>query len=265
MRRYLHRLATVLGSLLIICGALVTGLTPTLAAPRATDSLVVIAQDITSLAHCITGLSTTAGTVISPASPCPAGTVISTKQVPLSQALAEHEAYVLLPSSKPTSSTEIAKISQQVDDMVSAKVRQIRQQAAATFSPQVNLTPATCGASGLFRWADWSPDFDSNSSFYVSITWNVNGNCTITWVTSYMDLLSVGGPTYWNDDQYAGSSADYGCASLNSGANSRSPISWGLLNQAPAGYDYLQEVYNGSNCFPWDSSDHTVLGPITTS
>lgn len=265
MRRYFHWSVTLFGSLLIVFGALMTSLTPTFAAPRAADSLVVIAQDTTSLVHCITGVSTTAGTVISPASPCPAGTVISTKQVPLSQALAEHEVYVLLPSSKSISSTEIAKISQQVDDMVSAKIRQLRQQAAATFSAQVKLTPATCGASGLYKWADWSPDFDPNTSFYAEILYDVNVNCSITWNTSYLNLLAIGGPTYWNDDKYDGVEADYGCASLNYGTNSRSPISWGMLNQAPAGYDYLQEVYNGSNCFPWDSSDHTVLGPITTS
>lgn len=65
----------------------------------AAEPMVVVVRDVTPLG-CTLRYSTLVGTVFVPSRsmPCPAGTVMSTVHVPLSEAIARHEAYVKLPS-----------------------------------------------------------------------------------------------------------------------------------------------------------------------
>ncbi len=96
--------------LVSILGALLLGILrvsmPAYDATPSVDTQVVIAVDVTDqscfkkTARTLNGLHTSAPTPI----PCPAGTVIQSVIVPLSEAKADHEAYVTLPSGKASQS-----------------------------------------------------------------------------------------------------------------------------------------------------------------
>jgi hypothetical protein len=255
MRRHLKRSIAVLGSLLIALGALAISFTPALASPRTTDPMVVIAQDTTTLSSCTMITATSNGT---DSSPCPAGSVITTAHVLLSQALAANEAYVLLPP-KSISSAEAAKVTQQIQDLMRAKADHIHQHTGA-IKPFIAGLPNTCRIwSELSKSASWHPGFDLNTTFLSIVDYQVNGLCSLNMEYSEIDLQKIGGPTYWDHDQYTSSYWDWGCQSLPSGWTTHGPGG----NFEAAGYYYEQWVYNGSNCFPWDYSSYIDIGPLT--
>ncbi len=90
-------LVSILGVLLL---SVIRMSMPTHAAALSVDTQVVIAVDVTNhscfkkTAKTLSALHTSATTLI----PCPAGTMIQSVIVPLSEAKADHEAYITLPS-----------------------------------------------------------------------------------------------------------------------------------------------------------------------
>ncbi len=125
--------------------------------------------------------------------PCAAGTVMKTAAVALAQALAQHEAYVLMPANPkaPTAAERAA-----IHALLDAKRHSVASGQSATIQP---LT--ACGATS-WGTLQWTAD---SQGFYSRIHWYKYPNCTQV-LLDYAEL-NVGSmfsfqQWYWDSDVY---------------------------------------------------------------
>lgn len=163
-----------------------------------TNPFVVIAVDATS-PKCIEILRTNKPHPSITITHCPEGTVIESEQIYLSQALAEHKHYVLLPSKKISPAATKQLISQ-----IQQLMKQEGKQLAAT-SKKEKHPEIPCGSSGWAAVYNWSPTYygnlNSEEQYYKT------SDCQyvdLEVASIYVGAVPKPGPWYWNVDLYAG-------------------------------------------------------------
>lgn len=256
MKQQSRLVVRILGSLCAaIAVALTLGFTPALAVSVSSDPIVIIAQDTTASSACMMSVTTSTTKV---SYPCPDGSVIGTAHVRLSQARAEQEAYVMLPSG-PVSPTTKAQIMRQIYDLMVTKGQQSRQHSSTTtLSPFVALSYCY----GEYEFSNsWRPSFDNNTVLYSWVVLETNGNCnSIEPIESHIQGGILHSPTYWDHDQYAANSWDWGCPQITTSDRTEDPTPY--YYQA-AGYYWQQYVSSGSWCTPFDNYSYINIGPLS--
>jgi hypothetical protein len=255
MNRVFSRVAITLGALLMALTTAGIGFTPTLAASpatSATDPLVVIAQDTTASSSCTMETTMNDSTV---QSACPAGTVIGTMKVTLSQALAEHEDYVLLPSGT-IDATTAAQLDKQIHDLMVAKSTAI-QHPSTPMTPFISQTPSTQCAyqDNITKSANWTPTFNGSIHLYSSVTYLRETSCYLYIYHSQMRGVNVPSPVYWWQDAYAADTWGRGCHSIGNSTDQQNTNTLEV-----AGYYYEPTVRDGSWCTPLDNTSWVNLG-----
>lgn len=170
----------------------------------ATDPQILIAVDATPPAcaylispgnHTRSGDNAAPGTVSTTRIPCPAGTIIGTATIPLSQAKANGEAYVPVLSTQ-ASSSQLMQWEEQVHQLMQAKRRSI--QANQTVRP---LT--TCGYT-VYLYSGYNNIF--NDWVQGRITYYISSNCSNVFLdTVYVDAgyVPYNNPVYWVQFTYS--------------------------------------------------------------
>lgn len=207
----------------------------------AADPTVVVVRDATP-AGCTQRYSTLVGTsfVSTRTVPCPAGTIGEDVQVPLSEAKARYEAYVVLPSR--TSSLA-------VQTQAGLQIQQLENAAKAKWHPaNKSVTPASsCSTNSHSVETYWSTWWDTDTTFDAWVFWDTHSDCTIYIWESQMHAVYINSYFYWGHDQYASWSGNVGCRQVTNGYPWWNPN----VTKNP-GYTYEQHVYSGSNCTIFD-------------
>lgn len=219
-------------------------------AALAQNSTVVVVRDITP-SNCtltltsqnLVGQAHQTRTVIH----CPAGTIVDVLHVPLSQAIARHEAYVVMPSTSATQA-QLMQTGKQIAALINTT-------NARLHTMQTKLSPnSSCSLRSQSLYGSWVWGGDSWSS---GVSWDTHSNCSIYIYSSYVSGSSSTFAIYWGQDKYAGWSQGRGCRYLGTNYLSANPNT----TQSP-GYGYEQWLYNGSNCTIFDDSRYTYLSPL---
>ncbi len=189
MSRYCRSaIVVVCCSLLTLLANFVVNGSVAFAASSSSDPMVVIARDVTPLAQCqrmeaIRKPGTVSFSSIK-YSACPAGTLIRTYVVPLSEAKAQHEEYILLPATE-----------DQIQHLVSAKAPR-QSSAVRPFSFCINVEKFTSTS-----WT-FSANGDSGTT---GVDWNTNSDCTLVFNWTKAKMTNCGSPcapTSWGSSQY---------------------------------------------------------------
>ncbi len=173
---------------------------PSFAASKAiakSDPLVVIALDVTRTSHCSASKILNVGTrkqfTVNYA--CPAGSIIETETVHLSQAVARHEPYVVLPSS--TSSEKVLKHFLLQFQQLVAMVREKAEQE----SPNSFQGPSIACGSSSTPSLNWTANGDSVHTY---VHYTKSSDCTTVFIQfSGVQGNTAPNPLWWDRDQYA--------------------------------------------------------------
>ena len=214
------------------------------------DVTVVVVRDVTPVGCALTygnhvGTPRETRTAI----PCPAGTLMAVLHVPESEAIAKHEAYVVMPLAS-SSQAQQAQAGKQIDALVAATNARLHpSQAGEPASPLSYCNQRSQSLSGSWVWG--------GNYWNSAVWWDTNTDCSIYIYHSQLQGTASTFAIYWGQDKYASWSRGWGCIYL--GTNT--------LNQYPntvqtAGYNYQQWLYNGSHCTIFDDARYTVLGPL---
>jgi len=171
-------------------------------------------------------------------------------QVPLSEAKAKHETYVVLPA-RTSSSAEQAQARLQIkrlEDAANARLHPANQSMTAASSCTVN-------SHGYY--ATWSLSWDTATTFQAWVYWDTRSDCTIYIRESMLNAMHINSYFYWGHDQYAAWSGNVGCIPVT-----QSYPQWFPNITKNPGYTYEQHVYSGSHCTWFDSEGWTDLGPL---
>jgi hypothetical protein len=144
---------------------------------------------------------------------CPAGTLITTKILPLSQASTLHEPYVVLPSSQTTASVR-EKAVQEIQRLLQAKGDSLHSKNSLDHP----LTQCGHAGSASLYWADTPGD-----DFYSTITFYKSSDCTtVSFDTATIrTYTSIGRGDYWVEDLYGGQNYNVpDCPDIDSGTHS---------------------------------------------
>lgn len=237
------RLALLVG---ILCS--VALISPVSAASTTPSPSVIIAVDATTHSCVLTRGqvvgSSHAHKVLSQ-STCAAGTFMKTQIVPLAQAQAKHEAYVLVPTLQ-ASATQQLQFTTQVQQMVNAK-----RQAVQAVSPLVLHPNSDCGET-FYGSAGDTVDGDR---LFMEVEWHVSSSCSSILIdTVWLQAESLSAPLWWADSEYAGSSWATSCPSVGTGNLSQT-----LDKNESMGYDLVYHLltvscpgfgFNFTNYYP---------------
>lgn len=245
-----HIISTMLAAILALTVVLFGGSRGQSIAHAATnDPLVVVAiGTILPSSACKDTVTIDAGTshVSTQTRPCEELPIqMGTEHVHLSEALAKHEAYVVIPA-KNSSQATLEQAMSQIVDLMHAKTQALRQSLRK--NPLAVAQPdSTCETNSHLTDVDW---YGNNDYFESEVTWTESSNCS----TLFIDNDILGGITsdtasYWRYDKYASMTKFPGCVFL--GTNY-----WQMTidSTEPAGYYYEPWVSNGSACQPWDGN-----------
>jgi hypothetical protein len=209
---------------------------------------VVIAKDFTRSGSCTLTLDMDISTSQHKAIRifCPTGTIIGSARVSRSEAVAEHEAYVQLPS-------ENAPLS--VWQQTIQAIHQLMQSKAAMLRPASSPLPLTaCGSTNKFS-ANWSANGDN---FYSSISFYKTANCqNVVLETAVVQGLTSATAMYWDHVQYASFNQGVGCPYI--GTNT---LSQTFSSTQPAGYYFEPWVANNQCNYLTDTEWYHDIGPI---
>lgn len=249
------RLRNVLAASLlaaVAAGVVGVGTVSAHASTTGTDPLVVVAQVApTSYCKLVTSSTDATGNQVTTTTPCPAGSVVGTAFVLLSQARAAGEPYVVLPDQNASLAAQAAA-QQQIFALLEAKTPHPAHQNVGASKP----VQYSCTASKYVS-AYWYPSFDNATEYYSQLQYESCPNNTVYLQQSLIKQVSGFG-YYWNQDKYAGGSWGRGCQGISSNGN------YGGLNQTHnAGYYYEPWVASGSNCTSWDSYSYLNIGPVS--
>jgi hypothetical protein len=226
-----------------------------LAAPAAsqTDPIVVVVRDITP-SNCtltltsrnLVGQAHQTRTVIH----CPAGTLLTVLHVPQSQAIARHEAHVVLPSAS-SSQAQQAQAGKQIDALVAATIARLQPSPASKpTSPLASCTLRQQTGGGGVNWTENG----KTNSYSSHVTWDTNGDCSITIINSHLQGTQSQFASYWGSDKYNQWEGQRGCIFV--GTNN---LSWDPGHRDSPGFHYMQVLWDGSHCFSAFDNSFTII------
>lgn len=230
------------------------------AASSPADPLVIIDADITHLSGpCIETFQINIGTPSASLTriPCPDGTIRASEIVRRSQALRQHEPYVLYPSPQ-ASLAEKQQAWQQFQHLVSAEIASQQQKLI-----QARLHPLTsCGQNG-FASRLW---YVNGDSFYSTIGWYRSVDCRVFELDTATNANAYHNPNknidwYWPFDKYAGATYNVpGCPDITYYGGA----SHGIDQTIKPGYTYENWIGDWTACYWWlfPSYFHNDIGPI---
>ena len=227
-------------------------------AALAQNSTVVVVRDITP-SNCtltltsqnLVGQAHQTRTVVH----CPAGTLLTVLHVAQSQAIARHEAYVVLPSAS-SSQAQQAQAGKQIDALVAATIARLRPSAASKpSSPLASCTQRSQTGGGGVSWTESGKG--TNRVIDSTVTWDTNSDCSITIVNSDLRGTQSQFASYWGCDRYNQWEGQRGC--LFVGTNDRH---WDPGRHDAAGLHYMQMLWDGSNCTVFDNSLTIIVGRL---
>lgn len=182
-------------------------------AEAAVEPQVVIAVDNTASAPCTKQVTTAFSTpnARTTTSACPVGTVISSKEVKLSEAIANKEKYVTLPP-KPWTSEIAAKFDTDVKNLIRAKGNALR---ATTVKPHNQHPAITCDTQEVQLTYSWSvPSYPwYGVTITSSLIYSEASNCTAVYLENTSNSSSAGG--YLDKMQYSSATWDPSCPDLS--------------------------------------------------
>ncbi len=184
------------------------------ASPHSSEPLVIIAKDVTRVdisghtRSCIETFTRTKkgrGSEVSTLhTPCPAGTYIQSVFVPLSLTEAQHEPYVLIPST----STSISASAWQKADLA---VQQLIEAKRVLLQPVHQLKSPLCSGGGAVLEAGVQSSVNGDN-VYVGVKYKVSTSCNfITLDTAEVHGYSSPYNLYWTDSFYVGRGYTNGC------------------------------------------------------
>lgn len=221
------------------------------------DPLVVVVRDATAGSNCLFKLVENSGTTHQTTRivACPAGTVMRVIHVPESEALRNHESYVVLPA---TSSTlaEQSHVAQQIEELENAANAHYRNLQVSGVRSAASLQPLTtsCGSSGNWATAWYSNWWDSGDVFDAEVIYDHHTDCSIYIDQSRTAASQINTPWYRGKDAYAGSTWYWPCTFQGTNL-----LIWYPKVTKSAGYYYEQYEYSGSHCTIFDNSGYTTL------
>jgi hypothetical protein len=180
---------------------------------------------------------------------CPAGTILNTFHIPLSEALRNHEAFVIMPSR--TSSSAVQTQTKQ-------KIFALFDKARQRFHVNLLSMATGCGHGNSISISVTEPytgDQLNETLFYQIPSSNCND---VDLLDITMRASKIIAPVYWDHDQYLATSWARNCSFIS---NNWQP--YGITNPIHAkGYNYESFVADGSNCTWFDDFSYTTIGPV---
>ena len=216
------------------------------------DPLVLVSVDKTPGSACTETFKANIGTPqqIMKRIPCAAWTLVSDVTMHRSQAIAQHAAYIVLPSTQNGRDRQL--VLKQIQALHSSKQALLHAQLKHYALPNT-----ACGSPGgaVLTWYEDGGTLNASIGFYKS------SDCKQAYFTDSQLNTSrqVNDDFVWSYDQYAGNSYTVpGCPDVKSVGHHFHTVS----QQAPVGYYYENEIYPGYACgqSPYNFWDN--LGPI---
>ncbi len=241
-------------SIFLALGGTALAAPATSATTSAQNPTVVVVRDITPSDCALTltsrnlvGQAHQTRTVIH----CPAGTLLTVVHVPQSEAVAKHEAYVVMPSAS-SSQAQQAQAGKQIDTLVAATIARLQPSPASkptsTLASSCTLREQTGG--GGVSWTE-----NGKTNYYTSnVTWDTNGDCSITIINSHLQGTQSQFASYWGSDKYNQWEGQRGCTYV--GTNN---LSWDPQHNDSPGFHYMQVLWDGSNCYSWFDNSLTII------
>jgi hypothetical protein len=220
------------------------------------DPLVAVVVDKTQESSCTETFRANIGTSHESVThiPCPAGTIMAEVTVHRSQAIAQHEAYVVLPAAQASSSVRQQTLKQ---------IQQLQEAKQTTLRSQISkyAIPATgCGGNGSVS-ATWSSVDFGGVTLYPNIAFYKSSDCSTAYFTD--SQLNSGGnydsDDWWLFDMYAGYQYNVpSCTDVGVPGHY-----FHLVDQsAPVGYYYENWVNPFYECDTSEGAIWDNLGPI---
>lgn len=218
------------------------------------DPLVAVVVDKTQESSCTETFQTNIGTPQASVThiPCPAGTIMAEVTVHRSQALAQHEGYVVLPS---------AQASFSVRQQTLKQIQQLQDPQQTTLRSQIRkyAIPATgCGDSSSIS-ATWNVP-GNLGTLYANIAFYKSSDCSSAYFTdSQLNSPGLYAWTWWPFDMYAGYQYNVpGCVEVDQPGHY-----FHLVDQsAPVGYYYENWINDEYECGGAEGAVWDNLGPI---
>ena len=216
------------------------------------DPLVLVSVDKTPGSACTETFKANIGTPqqIMKRIPCAAWTLVSDVTMHRSQAIAQHAAYIVLPSTQNGRDRQL--VLKQIQALHSSKQALLHAQLKHYALP--NTACGSPGGAALTWYVD-------NGTLNASISFYKSSDCTQAYFgNSQLNTpRQIGEYFIWDHDQYAGNSYDVpGCPEVRYVGHYFHMVS----QQAPVGYYYEDVLYPSETCGDnagefWDN-----LGPI---
>lgn len=241
----------VLGVIILASGVLGAA-APVYAAAGLGDPTVVVVRDTTGSGSC--WLTWASNNVPYKTMACPAGSELSSFNIPLSQALASGEAYVVLPPHNAS-----LPVQQQVREQILALFATVdaryHRTPPASLDNTTPVIPDSC--SGNYTvWEYWKP-FNHSTVEYSVLHYQRCSGSMVNLTYSTQVLSGTGAIFYWDHDQYAAGYWNTECAALTS------TVQMDPLNQQHnAGYYYEPFDDADNQCLPEDNYSYFDIGPV---
>ncbi len=163
---------------------------------------------------------------------CPAGTLLEWKRMPLQQAVASHEYYVPM-------NTQFS---------LSASIRNFPHLFGV--KPLVTQCGTNAKFGGYYTW--------EGTKVYQYVYIDRYSNCNMRIDSSTTYAYPIRTFLYWNRDQYAGWTGNWGCRPIVNSVDTEYP---NTIQQA--GYYYEQFYADGSSCTWFDNWLQLTLGQLS--
>lgn len=213
-------------------------LTPVESAAAANEPMVVVAYDNTQGCYHRVVVNANTANATTVTYPCAPGSVISSKLVKLSDAVANKEKYVVLPP-QPWSNSTVEKLHNDIVEIINSKSEAIKAKASTT--PKVsNVHPNTSCGGHIDDYSYFTAGY-SNNTIGVHLSYDNGTDC----VSVYLDYITLtndydgdGSNIGWDHNSYSYSTWNVGCKELGYNVE----------------YDLNSSQSLGSNFEPWVAS-----------
>lgn len=207
-------------------------------ASNTNDPLVIVARDITAASHCqsfhgikLTRTSSVTSVVYTP---CPAGSIVYTFEVPRSQAVARHEAFVQLPSANATPQQR-----EQAGQQIVALLSEIQP---ATIE-QAPVQPDSCSSFENVVGNNYTL---SGATVHTTVDYQKHTDCTVTFYDTTAKITSgTANDTLWKADYNSTYNFPAACKTFSSTTLADDTNLSGSFNP---GYYFHQIDNTGVNC-----------------
>lgn len=250
MNKHFRSILTVCASLFSLFGMLL--FSPSVSAHTSSlsaEPMVAIATG-SILSSCTNSVTVNAHTshAFIKSEPCELSPIqVSEVRVHLSQALAQHEAYVVLPSAQASQSVLMAT-NNQIKDLMEAEGRVLRQQVIAQ---RKDVPDVTCETTTHKTTVSSTAFGDSVNNIAL---WNESSDCNAIFINyTQVQGLSSPHPDYFDHTQYASINVGANCQYIGTGAPSSS------INQSTGSNYYLELWINETPGCPAIGSNLTYV------